>query len=202
MYLPKFSWSDWLMICIFTLVYIFLISPILSEFSFASFVSFDAFWIYICTFDCRVAILYRFTYTYAVLNEEWSAFNDILLCWVLICPLTLISYEFPIVTLSTKPIHDDVINWKHFPRYWPFVRGIYRSPANSPHKGQWRGALMFLWSAPWINGWVNSSEAGDLRCHLAHYDVYKCLLNGIHSKCNVFILWVRLSSFSNRFWIV
>ena len=32
--------------------------------------------------------------------------------------------------------HDDVIKWKHFPRYWPFVRGIYRSPANSQHKGQ------------------------------------------------------------------
>ena len=39
--------------------------------------------------------------------------------------------------------HDDVIKWKHYPRYWPFVRGIHRSPVNSPHKGQWRGALMF-----------------------------------------------------------
>ena len=39
--------------------------------------------------------------------------------------------------------HDDVIKWKHFPRYWPFVRGIHRSPVNSPHKGQWRGALIF-----------------------------------------------------------
>ena len=24
--------------------------------------------------------------------------------------------------------HDDVIKWKQFPRYWPFVRGIHRSP--------------------------------------------------------------------------
>ena len=40
-------------------------------------------------------------------------------------------------------IHDDVIKWKHFPRNWPFVRGIHRSPVNSPHKGQWRVALMF-----------------------------------------------------------
>ena len=39
--------------------------------------------------------------------------------------------------------HDDVIKWKHFPRYWPFVRGIHRPRVNSPHKGQWRGALMF-----------------------------------------------------------
>ena len=29
----------------------------------------------------------------------------------------------------------------------------------------------FLWSAPWINGWVNNREAGDLRRHCAHYDV-------------------------------
>ena len=32
--------------------------------------------------------------------------------------------------------HDDVIKWKHFPRYWPFVWGIHRSPVDSPHKGQ------------------------------------------------------------------
>ena len=39
-------------------------------------------------------------------------------------------------------IHDDVIKWKHFQCNWPFVRGIHRSPVNSPHKGQWRGALI------------------------------------------------------------
>ena len=39
-------------------------------------------------------------------------------------------------------MHDDVIKWKHFPRNWPFMWGIHRSPVNSPHKGQWRGALM------------------------------------------------------------
>ena len=65
----------------------------------------------------------------------------------------------------------DVIKWKHFPHYWPFVRGIHRSPVNSPHKGQWRGALMFSLICAWINGWVNYREAGDLRCHRAHYDV-------------------------------
>ena len=44
--------------------------------------------------------------------------------------------------------HDDVIKWKHFPRYWPFVQGIHRSPVNSPYKGQWGGALMFPWFPP------------------------------------------------------
>ena len=67
--------------------------------------------------------------------------------------------------------HDDVIKWKHFPRNWPFVREIHRSPVNFPHKGQWRGALMFSLIYVWINGWVNNREAGDLRRQHDHYDV-------------------------------
>ena len=67
--------------------------------------------------------------------------------------------------------HDDVIKWKHFPRYWPFVRGIPRSPVNSPHKGQWRGALMFSLICARIIAWVNNRKAGDFRRHRAHYDV-------------------------------
>ena len=42
---------------------------------------------------------------------------------------------------------------------------------NSPHKGQWRGALMFSLICARINGWVNNGEAGDLRRQRAHYDV-------------------------------
>ena len=67
--------------------------------------------------------------------------------------------------------HDDVIKWKHFPRNWPFVREIHRSPVNFPHKGQWRGALMFSLIYVWINDWVNNREAGDLRRQHGHYDV-------------------------------
>ena len=52
--------------------------------------------------------------------------------------------------------------WKHAPRYWPFVRGIHLSPVISPHKGQWRGALMFSLIFARIKGWVNNGEAGDL----------------------------------------
>ena len=81
--------------------------------------------------------------------------------------------------------HDDVIKWNNFPRYWPFVRGIHWSLVNSPHKGQWRRALMFLWSSPWINGWENNPEAGDLRCHHAHCDTTvmytgRCCYNMVH----------------------
>ena len=76
---------------------------------------------------------------------------------------------------------DDVIKWKHFSRYWPFVRGIHRSPVNSPHKGQWRGALMFSLICAWINGWVNDREAGDLRRHHTHHDV--TIYNEYLRKC-------------------
>ena len=54
-------------------------------------------------------------------------------------------------------VHDDVIKWKHDRRYWPFVRGIHRSPVNSPHKSQWRGALMFSLICAWINAWSKQS---------------------------------------------
>ena len=51
------------------------------------------------------------------------------------------------------------------------VRGIPRSPVNSPHKGQWHRALMFSLISAFTNGWVNNWDAGDLRRHHAHYDV-------------------------------
>ena len=68
-------------------------------------------------------------------------------------------------------LHDDFIKWKHFPRYWPFVGGIHRSPVNSPLKGQRPGALMFSLICVWINGSINDREAGDLTRHHVHYDV-------------------------------
>ena len=83
----------------------------------------------------------------------------------------LMSDRLPLFQQMSSPFHDDVIKWKHFPRYWPFVRGIHWSPVNSPHKGQWRGALVFSLICVWMNSWVNNREAGDLRRYRAHYDV-------------------------------
>ena len=65
--------------------------------------------------------------------------------------------------------HHDVIEWKHFPRY--FVRGIHQSPVDSTHKGQWRWALMFSLICARTNGWATNRHAGALRCHRAHCDV-------------------------------
>ena len=82
--------------------------------------------------------------------------------------------DVPIQTVRspTTWYHDDVIKWKHFSRYWPFVRGIHRSPMDSPHKASHTALWYFLWSASeQTNGWANNRDASFLRRHRAHYDV-------------------------------
>ena len=63
--------------------------------------------------------------------------------------------------------------WRHqmetFSALLAFMRGIHRSPVNSPHKDQWHGALMFSLVCVWTNGWTNPRDAGDLWRHLTHY---------------------------------
>ena len=76
-------------------------------------------------------------------------------------------------------------------------------PVNSPHKGQWRGALMFSLICVWINDWVNNREADDLRRHRGHYDVNVMIetfgmlaprpkLDGTYQSGQVTVTWKRL----------
>ena len=108
------------------------------------------------------------------LNEWWHSriyASQGKMSFVKCCILTKIHVLSEGHHLDISRLHDDVIEWKPFPRYWPFVRGIHRSPVNSSHKGQWRGDLMFSLICAWINGWVNNREAGDLRRYRAHCDI-------------------------------
>ena len=96
-------------------------------------------------------------------------------------------------SVGNTPVYDDVINWKHFARSWPFVRGIHRSPVNSPHKGQWRGALMIFFICASANGWVNNWDTGDLRRYSAHYGVtVMCFLAGV---------WITQGKKFSKTWI-
>ena len=70
-----------------------------------------------------------------------------------------------------QPSHDNVIKSKHFPRFWPFVRGYHRLMVDSRHKSQWRGALVFCLICTWTNRWANNGDTGDLRRHRAHYGI-------------------------------
>ena len=110
-------------------------------------------------YKCRVlGIIYSVPMREGIIYDPFRAY-----CHIYAITTWLICME--------SNLHGDVIKWKHFPRYWSFVQGIHRSPVNSPHKGQWRGALMFSLICVWINGWVSNREAGDLRRNSAYYDV-------------------------------
>ena len=50
---------------------------------------------------------------------------------------------------------------------WRETSSNHRSQVDSPHKGQWRGALIFSSTI----SWANNLDAGDLRRHRAHFDV-------------------------------
>ena len=82
--------------------------------------------------------------------------------------------------------HDDVIKWKHFPRYWLFVRGIHRSPVNSPLKGQWRGFDVFFdlrlnkrLSKQWW-GWWFKAPSRSLWCHCNEW---------VTNQVNLYMFW-------------
>ena len=68
--------------------------------------------------------------------RRWGARSSLLR----VVPTTLEHWS---VLKQRTTIHSDVITWKRFPRYWPFARGIHRSPGDSTHNGQVTRALMF-----------------------------------------------------------
>ena len=78
--------------------------------------------------------------------------------------------QMPWYDIAETVIHDDVMKWKHFPRYWPFVRGIHRS-----------------WWIPRTkasDAELDDCGAGDLRRHRGHYDV-NVMLRRIISELNL-----------------
>ena len=106
------------------------------------------------------------------LRCHYGMFSDIISSKALVWYMAWNIYDRFFVYCGCSIIdHDDVIKCNHFPGYWPFVRGIYRLPVNSPQKGQWRGALMFSLIWAWMNVWINNRKASDSRRHRAHYDV-------------------------------
>ena len=77
------------------------------------------------------------------------------------------------------------------------VRIIHQSTVNSPHKGQWRGALKLSLICAWTNGSSNNRDAGDLRRHRAYYDVtvmvcVRSALDGLRDECCINSeVWVK-----------
>ena len=101
--------------------------------------------------------------------------NSLLYSFITHCPFlrTLIKIR----NISFKKIHYKMssVKWR------PLCFGLnvlpvsHRSLVDSPHKGQWRGALRFPLMCARTNSWANNRHAADLRRHRAH--------------CNIIVMW-------------
>ena len=107
------------------------------------------------------------------LSDNIGAGNGLFLSHQAISSAYVDHVRVPFHNRDVTLAHDDVIKWKQFPRYWPFVLGIHRSPVNFTHISQWRGALMYSL----IRAWANNGDDGDLRCYRAHDDVIVMVIN-------------------------
>ena len=83
-------------------------------------------------------------------------------------PLLKIMAWFRIISTNGDPFHDDVIKWKHFPRYRPFVRGEF--PTQRPVTRSFDVYFDLRLNkrlCKQSRGWWFET----LLCPLAHYDV-------------------------------
>ena len=128
-------------------------------------------------------------YIWILIKEPWQFIKD--LSWpsgkVLHSTLSFVQSQSVLFMRPAVPRRDylaidlwlDVLaafawwrhQWKHFPRYWPFVRGItgYRWIPRS--KASDAELWCFLLVCAWTNGWVSNRDADHLRRHRAHYGV-------------------------------
>ena len=70
---------------------------------------------------------------------------------------------------------------------------------NSPVPSEFPGqrpvtrSLMFSLICAWINGWANNREAGDLRCHRAHFDVSVMCTKALPESVLIYHKWVPVA---------
>ena len=124
----------------------------------------------LCNFIYRINVR-NINYIVSLHKDKRGNSNRNKTCKILRC----FSTEMREAAGTTDSLHGNKTHtwWRHHMETFSVLLAICagNSPVNSPHKDQWRGALMFSLICVWINGWVNNREAGDLRRYHAHYDV-------------------------------
>ena len=94
--------------------------------------------------------------------------------------LTYISTDRCIYTHYTFDCDDEVMTWRCYLHYWPFVRGIHWYPVDSPHKGtgtwwipltkgQSSRDLKFSILLAWIIFLINSPVVDGHHCNAAFF---------------------------------
>ena len=69
-------------------------------------------------------------------------------CQMIKCQMSDLPETHVHLTSTAHTYHDDVIKWKYFPCYWPFVREIHRHRWISSRKACDTELWCFLGSAP------------------------------------------------------
>ena len=73
--------------------------------------------------------------------------------------------------LQKEGVHDDIIKWRHFRITGPLCREFtshrWIPGTKVSHAELWCFSLICVWA----NSCANKTDAGDLRCHRAHYDI-------------------------------
>ena len=120
--------------------------------------------VYVCCYNQSTTDVWCLT---AVRNSITTTFTTVMIVWVRFTQRPQIRQLLLGLNSATW--------WRHqmepFSALLALCAGNSPVPVNSPHKGHWRGALMFSSICARINDWVNSREACDLRRHRGHYDV-------------------------------
>ena len=118
--------------------------------------------------NCRFNVLQRSTGIDQLDGIRWELLACLVAAWLLVflCLLKGVKTSGKVSGLRW---------WRHQMETFSALMTLCarNSPVTGdlPHKGQCRGALMFPLICAWTNGWVNNRDSGDLRRHLAHYDV-------------------------------
>ena len=90
-----------------------------------------------------------------------------------------------------RPLHNDVMKRNIF-RVTGHLCGEFTGPRWIPlTKASDAERWCFLWSAPWINGWVNNREASDLRRHRAHHDIMAMVCGKSPSCCSAYFTGIQ-----------
>ena len=85
-----------------------------------------------------------------------------------------------------------IMTWNRFSHYWPFVRGMYRSPIDSPHKGRAMRSILLSLLLAWAICWLIRRVANGLR--------RKCHVNVITRKYWPQILYDTLAPIVHTLW--
>ena len=144
-----------------------------------------------CSFSILGLSLYYTSNRY-IISETFPCFATAIHLWGMLLISILDDYHQSFIREQSISVGIVIIRIQHHLTPWwrhqmePFSASLALCAENSPVIGEFPIAkssdaeLWFFFICPWMNGWVNNREAGDLTRHCAHYDVivmHKCRYN-------------------------